>query len=74
MDTLAPTAQSQASVSSRYLKVPDVADLMNVPASTVYDLARQGRIAGLVRFGRHVRFDKEKLERWLEQGGEREAA
>lgn len=75
MDTLAaPAAQSQANEASRYLKVPDVAELMDVPASTVYDLARQGRIAGLVRFGRHVRFDKAKLEHWLEQGGEREAA
>lgn len=75
MDTLtAAPLESQANVSSRFLKVVDVAELMDVPASTVYDLARQGRIAGLVRFGRHVRFDKAKLERWLEQGGEREAA
>lgn len=75
MDTLAaPTAEGQARAPSRYLKVPDVAELMNVPASTVYDLARQKRIGGIVKFGRHVRFDKEKLERWLEQGGEREAA
>lgn len=75
MDTLAaPTAASQANREARFLKVPDVAELMDVPASTVYDLARQKRIGGIVKFGRHIRFDKEKLERWLEQGGEKEAA
>lgn len=54
----------------RYLRVPDVARLMEVPESTVYDLARQERIAGLIRFGRHIRFDRDKLERWLDAGGE----
>lgn len=59
---------------TRFLKVPDVAALMAVPASTVYDLARQKRIGGVVRFGRHIRFDREALERWLKEGGEKEAA
>lgn len=54
----------------RYLKVPDVAILMDVPASTVYDLARQNRIVGMVRFGRHIRFNRDELERWLRAGGE----
>lgn len=70
----APHTQHHTPSSTRFLKVPDVAQLMGVPASTVYDLARQKRIGGIVKFGRHIRFDKEKLERWLEQGGEREAA
>ncbi len=75
MDTLAaPAAVGQTNRDARFLKVPDVAELMDVPASTVYDLARQKRIGGIVKFGRHIRFDKDKLERWLEQGGEREAA
>ena len=58
----------------RYLKVLDVAALMDVPTSTVYDLARQKRIGGMVRFGRHIRFDRDKLEQWLEAGGESETA
>ena len=66
----APELERQA----RFLKVPDVAALMEVPASTVYDLARQKRIGGVVRFGRHIRFDREVLERWLQEGGEKEAA
>ena len=67
MSTVAPDAQRQ----TRFLKVPDVAALMDVPASTVYDLARRKRIGGMVRFGRHIRFDHDALERWLEAGGER---
>jgi excisionase family DNA binding protein len=74
MDTLATPDVPHESSANRYLKVPDVARLMNVPASTVYDLARQNRIVGMVRFGRHIRFDRDKLESWLEQGGERGAA
>ncbi len=71
MSTVAvPPAERQ----TRFLKVPDVAQLMDVPASTVYDLARQKRIGGMVRFGRHIRFDRDALERWLAEGGEREAA
>ncbi len=56
--------------STRFLKVPDVAQLKGVPESTVYDLARQKRIVGMVRFGRHIRFDRTRFEEWLEQGGE----
>jgi excisionase family DNA binding protein len=71
MSTVAvPTAERQ----TRFLKVPDVAQLMGVPESTVYDLARQKRIVGMVRFGRHIRFDRGKFESWLEQGGESRAA
>lgn len=69
-----PTAQSHTPSGNRFMKVSDVAELMDVPVSTVYDLARQGRIVGTIRFGRHIRFEKDKLEHWLEEGGERQAA
>jgi excisionase family DNA binding protein len=52
-----------------YMKVQELADLIRVPASTVYGLHREGRIPGAVRFGRQIRFDKAKVESWLEQGG-----
>ncbi len=74
MSNVAVTEASSYPSPKRFLKVPDVAQLMDVPASTVYDLARQGRVGGIVRFGRHIRFDKDKLELWLKQGGELEAA
>lgn len=64
-----PEPQHQA----RFIRVGDVAALMNIPASTVYELVRQQRIGGVVRVGRHVRFERDKLERWLKDGGEKEA-
>lgn len=71
MDTLtAPAPESQASVSRRFYRVSEVGKIMGVPASTVYDLARQKRIGGIVKFGRHIRFDKAKFEAWLDAGGE----
>lgn len=69
-----PNIAAETVNPKRFIKVLDVAVLMDVPASTVYDLARQNRIVGMVRFGRHIRFDRDKLERWLQAGGETEAA
>ena len=57
--------------SHRFIKVLDVAEITGLPVSTVYELTRQGRIGGVVRIGRHIRFDRSALERWLEAGGER---
>ncbi len=74
MSNLAVSEPSRSNSQNRFLKVLDVAALMDVPASTVYDLARQKRIGGIVRFGRHIRFDRDELERWLKGGGETEAA
>lgn len=74
MSNLAVSEPSRSNSQNRFLKVLDVAALMDVPASTVYDLARQKRIGGIVRFGRHIRFDRDELERWLKGSGETEAA
>lgn len=65
-----PDIAAKAVDTKRYLKVVDVAALMDVPVSTVYELARQNRINGTIRFGRHIRFDRDKLEQWLRAGGE----
>jgi len=52
------------------LKPEVIAERLDVPISTIYEAARQNRIGGLVRFGRKVRFDPDKFDAWLEQGGE----
>lgn len=73
--TVIPTEPTKQQVTPRrYLKVSDVAALMNVPMNTIYELARQKRIGGMVRVGRHVRFDQDRLEHWLDTGGEGEVA
>jgi hypothetical protein len=45
----------------------------HTPLSTLYELARYDppRLAGVVRVGRRVLIDVEKLESWIEAGGAR---
>ena len=42
----------------------DVADLLKVNKSWVYEAAREGRIPH-VRLGRYVRFEEAEIEEWL---------
>ncbi len=55
---LAP--QVRQLISSR-----QVASALVLPVRSVYQLARQGRIPGVIRLGRRVRFDAAVVERWL---------
>ena len=42
----------------------EVAELLRIPVSTVYELARRGRIPGH-RIGRTWRFVRREIEEWL---------
>ncbi len=46
-----------------------VAELLNAPKSSVFEMGRHGTVPGVVRVGRRLRFDLDKLEPWLESGG-----
>jgi excisionase family DNA binding protein len=50
----------------RLLTAEEVAELLRLPASTVYDLARTGRLPHL-RIGRALRFSQSDLEAHLAQ-------
>lgn len=54
----------------RLLTAKSVAELLNIPLSTLYEMVRQKRIGGVVHLGRHIRFDPEKLQAWIDGGGE----
>jgi excisionase family DNA binding protein len=56
--------------SKRLLKIDHVAKKLNILVSTAYEYTQQNRIGGVVRIGRHIRFDEAKFEAWLEAGGE----
>ena len=47
-----------------------VAERCDLPISTVYEMARQNRIGGIIRLGRKLRFDPVKFEAWLDAGGQ----
>jgi len=58
------TAETVVNLDRRLLTARDVATLLCVPVSTVYELTRSGRLPCL-RIGRAVRFSKEDLEAHL---------
>ncbi|MBN4052526.1 helix-turn-helix domain-containing protein [bacterium AH-315-K20] len=46
--------------------IDDLVVYLKLPKSTVYKLAQEGKIPGQ-KVGRHWRFRKETIDRWLDQ-------
>lgn len=44
----------------KVMSVQEVSDFLKIPMSTIYDLAKKGKIPG-VKFGRHWRFLEEDI-------------
>lgn len=60
-------------VSRKHLvRVKVIAEILDIPRSSVYEAARANppRIGGVVRIGRSIRFDLDKFNAWLDEGGE----
>ncbi len=51
------------------LTVKEVCELIPLPKTTIYDMARRGDIPGVVYLGRRVFFNKHKLYEFLDSGG-----
>lgn len=49
--------------------VDDVLAVLPLPKSSLYDLARYGRMPGVVRVGRRLLFDLDVLDTWIGEGG-----
>lgn len=49
-----------------YLKVPEVAEFLQIGRSRAYELVAEGDIPS-VKIGRSVRVSRKELERWLER-------
>lgn len=72
-------ADAEQSRDLRELPKPDrrrlanarqASDYLGVPLNTLYDWAEAGRIAGIVRVGRRVFFDLDKVDEWIGAGGD----
>ena len=63
-DRGAGDASPPVRLDSRLLTAVDVSELLRLPVSTVYELARSGRLPCL-RIGRAVRFSRDDLEAHL---------
>jgi hypothetical protein len=55
--------------SQRLLSTAEVADMLQIPVASLHTQRYRGEHPGVLGFrvGRHVRFDPQDLERWLEQ-------
>jgi len=52
------------------LTVEEVAREWKVRPGRIYELAREGRLPGVVRLGRQVRLDATRLRDWIAAGGQ----
>ncbi len=53
----------------RLLTMTQVAKILQVSPSRVYELARQ-RLLPVVRLGRQIRVDEDELREWIKAGGQ----
>jgi len=60
-----PSIGPDAAPLIRLLTAAEVSEILRVPRSTVYELARNRRIPFL-KVGRRTLFDPERLARWIE--------
>jgi len=49
------------------MTVDELAAYLKIPKSTLYKLVREGEIPSQ-KVGRHLRFRKETIDKWLDQG------
>ena len=47
-----------------------VSEAYHWPLSTLYDNAKAGKVPGAIRRGRRYYFDLDKLDAWLDAGGD----
>lgn len=48
------------------MKPVEVAEYLKIPVSTLYKLCQEGKIPAM-RVGKHWRFRKEQINRWLDE-------
>ncbi len=53
------------------LTIADLSDYLKVPKSSLYKLAQEGKMP-CQKVGKHWRFRKEAIDRWLEEKGHSE--
>ena len=50
------------------LTIDELSEYLKIPKSTLYKLVQDGKIPGQ-KIGRHWRFLKSRIDRWLEESG-----
>lgn len=55
-------------LGSSILTIDELSDYLKIPKSSLYKLAQEGKIP-CQKVGKHWRFRKEAIDRWLEERG-----
>lgn len=66
-----PVTSSHERPRRRLGSIEDVRQVLPLPKSSLYDLAKFGKLPGTVRVGRRVLFDLDVLDDWIASGGGR---
>jgi len=56
-------------MSPALLRMPVVATILDVDLQRAYEMARTGLLPGVVRLGRQIRVDRQKLQQFIDSGG-----
>lgn len=56
-------------MDKRLLRISEVARVLDLKEDRVYALAREG-IIPVIRIGRQLRVDPDKLQEWIDNGGQ----
>ena len=67
--TVATAPQDCERPRRRLGTIDDVLAVLPLARNSVYDAARYGRMPGVVRVGRRVLFDLDRIEAWIDAGG-----
>jgi excisionase family DNA binding protein len=65
---------AETDISERLLSPKEVAEYLGVPVVTLYAWRHRGAGPTASRVGRHLRYRREDVERWLERQAQRDAA
>lgn len=68
--TEAPSIR-QALLLPDYLTIDELAEYLQVSKHTIYHWRQQGNGPSAVQFGKHLRFAREVVVRWAQDGGDR---
>lgn len=52
--------------SAEVLTIEELSHYLKIPRSTLYKIVREGKVPGQ-KVGRHWRFHKEAIDRWLDR-------
>ncbi len=68
---LPPPAPKHNRAKHRRLGRPlAVAEMLDMPLSSLYDRTKRGLMPGTIRIGRRIMYDLDMIDAWLDAGGD----